>query len=163
MGLYLRDKTSKCQVKAKLREDRAPATQPSDVWAIDFVHDQLATGCKIRVVTVIDTFSRFLPVVDPRFGYRVEHVAATLERVCAKGGARTIRDDQGSEIVCRALDPRAYAKARAPDFCRRGKLTNMEAKSDTTMRIARTEPLATSPHPPQNPGGAPSLRTWRVS
>lgn len=34
------------------------AVGPNDVWAMDFVHDQLATGKKLRVLTVIDTFSR---------------------------------------------------------------------------------------------------------
>ena len=29
---------------------------------MDFVHDQLATGKKIRVLTVVDTFSRYSPV-----------------------------------------------------------------------------------------------------
>lgn len=53
---------------------------------MDFVHDQLATGKKIRILTVVDTFSRFSPVVDPRFGYRGEDVVATLERVCAQVG-----------------------------------------------------------------------------
>lgn len=33
--------------------------------AMDFVHDQLATGKKLRVLTVIDTFSRYVPVLDP--------------------------------------------------------------------------------------------------
>jgi hypothetical protein len=33
---------------------------------MDFVHDQLATGKKLRVLTVIDTFSRYVPVLDPR-------------------------------------------------------------------------------------------------
>ncbi|AWI60710.1 hypothetical protein AB395_00005533 (plasmid) [Sinorhizobium fredii CCBAU 45436] len=28
---------------------------------MDFVHDKLATGRKIRILTVVDTFSRFLP------------------------------------------------------------------------------------------------------
>lgn len=28
-------------------------------------HDQLATGKKLRVLTVVDTFSRYLPVLDP--------------------------------------------------------------------------------------------------
>ena len=41
---------------------------------MDFVHDQLATGQKIRVLTVVDTFSRFSPVIDPRFSYRAEDV-----------------------------------------------------------------------------------------
>ena len=60
------------------------------------------TGQKIRVLTVVDTFSRFSPVIDPRFSYRAEDVVATLERVCvATGYPKTIRVDQGSEFVSR--------------------------------------------------------------
>ncbi len=76
--MQLRNKTPKRRVKAKLREDRADATQSNQVWAMDFVHDQLATGRKIRVLTVVDTFSRFSPVVDPQFSYRGEDVVAKL-------------------------------------------------------------------------------------
>ena len=72
LGLQLRNKTPKRRVKAKLREDRAPAIRPNDVWAMDFVHDQLATGRKLRILTVVDTFSRFPPVIDARFSYRGE-------------------------------------------------------------------------------------------
>ncbi len=82
LGLQLRNKTPKRRVKAKLRDDRQPATQPNETWAMDFVHDQLATGRKIRVLTVIDTFSRFSPIVDPRFSYRAEDVVAALEQTC---------------------------------------------------------------------------------
>lgn len=53
---------------------------------MDFVHDQLATGRKLRVLTIVDTFSRFSPAVDARFSYRGEDVVATLERVCAALG-----------------------------------------------------------------------------
>ncbi len=60
MSLQLRNKTPKRRVKAKLRDDRAPATRPNDVWAMDFVHDQLATGKSIRVLTVVDTFLSLL-------------------------------------------------------------------------------------------------------
>ncbi|OWY08455.1 hypothetical protein B6V73_20145 [Thioclava sp. JM3] len=42
LGLQLRNKTPKRRVKAKLRDDRADAVGPNDVWAMDFVHDQLA-------------------------------------------------------------------------------------------------------------------------
>ena len=51
----LRNKTPKRRVKAKLRDDRKAATRPNETWAMDFVHDQLATGKKIRVLTVVDT------------------------------------------------------------------------------------------------------------
>ena len=80
VGLQLRHKTPKRRVKAKLREDRRPATRSNETWAMDFVHDQLATGRKIRVLTVVDTFSRFSPVIDPRFSYRAEDVVQTLEQ-----------------------------------------------------------------------------------
>lgn len=91
--MQLRNKTPKRRVKAKLREDRAPAVRPNDVWAMDFVHDQLVTGRKIRVLTVIDTFSCFSPTVDPRFSYRAEDVVATLERGCVElGYPKTSRD-----------------------------------------------------------------------
>ncbi|EJB08246.1 transposase [Rhizobium leguminosarum bv. trifolii WSM597] len=52
LGLQLRNKTPKRRVKAKLREDRQMAVGPNDVWAMDFVHDQLATGKKLRVRNV---------------------------------------------------------------------------------------------------------------
>ena len=125
LGLQLRNKTPKRRVKAKLRDDRVLATRPNDVWAMDFVHDQLATGKSIRVLTIVDTFSRFSPVIDPRFSYRAEDVVATLERVCAgMGYPKTIRVDQGSEFVSRDLDLWAYAKGVTLDFSRPGKPTD---------------------------------------
>lgn len=42
-------------------------------------------GRKLRVLAVVDTFSRLLPALDARFSYRAE-VVATLERVCARTG-----------------------------------------------------------------------------
>ena len=86
MGLQLRNKIPKRRVKAKLREDRRPAVQVNETWAMDFVHDQLATGRKLRVLTIVDTFSRFSPAVDPRFSYRGEDVVVTLERMCRSVG-----------------------------------------------------------------------------
>src|SRR5262245_13643757 len=66
IGMQLRNKTPKRRVKAALRADRTPPSRSNEVWAMDFVHDQLATGTKLRILTVIDTFSRYVPVVDPR-------------------------------------------------------------------------------------------------
>jgi putative transposase len=70
LGLQLRNKTPKRRVKAKLRDDRVVATHPNQTWAMDFVHDQLATGRKLRVLTIVDTFSRFSPALEPRFTFR---------------------------------------------------------------------------------------------
>ena len=92
---------------------------------MDFVHDQLATGRKLRVLTIVDTWSRFSPAVDPRFSYRGEDVVATLERVCREHGyPQSIRVDQGSEFVSRDLDLWAYQKDVVLDFSRPGKPTD---------------------------------------
>ena len=125
LGMQLRHKTPKRRVKAKLREDRAPAIWPNDVWAMDFVHDQLATGRKLRILTVVDTYSRLSPVIDPRFSYRGEDVVATLEQACRKiGYPKTIRVDNGSEFISRDLDLWAYANNVTVDFSRPGKPTD---------------------------------------
>jgi putative transposase len=123
--MQLRNKTPKRRVKAKLREGRAEAIGPNDVWAMDFVHDQLATGRKIRVLTVVDTFSRYAPVLDPRFSYRGEDVVATLDRVCGQiCYPATIRVDQGSELISRDMDLWAYQNGVVLDFSRPGKSTD---------------------------------------
>ena len=125
LGLQLRNKTPKRRVKAKLRDDRRAASTSNEIWAMDFVHDQLATGRRFRVLTVVDTFSRFSPVIDPRFSYRAEDVVTALEGACASTGyPKTIRVDQGSEFVSRDLDLWAYAKGVTLDFSRPGKPTD---------------------------------------
>jgi putative transposase len=72
-------------VTAKLRSDRQPATRVNQTWAMDFVHDQLATGRKLRVLTIVDTFSRFSPAVEPRLNFRGADVVEVLERVGREG------------------------------------------------------------------------------
>jgi putative transposase len=125
MGMQLRNKTPKRRVKAALRADRTPPSRSNEVWAMDFVHDQLAMGTKLRILTVIDTFSRYAPVVDPRLAYRGADVVATLERVCKEMGyPSAIRVDQGSEFVSRDLDLWAYQNHVTLDFSRPGKPTD---------------------------------------
>jgi putative transposase len=125
LGPQLRNKTPKRRVKAKLRDDRVVATRPNETWAMDFVHDQLATGTKIRVLAVVDTFSRYVPVIDPRFSYRGEDVVRTLDKVCKLSGyPRTIRVDQGSEFISHDLDLWAYTNGVTLDFSRPGKPTD---------------------------------------
>ncbi len=125
LGLQLRNKTPKRRAKAKLREDRQIAIGPNDIWAMDFVHDPLATGRKLRVLTIVDTFSRYVPALDARFSYRGEDVVRTLERVRTRVGyPATIRVDQGSEFICRDLDLWANQKGVTLDFSRPGKPTD---------------------------------------
>jgi putative transposase len=125
LGLQLRNKTPKRRVKAKLRDDRRPAMRANETWAMDFVHDQLATGRKIRVLTIVDTFTRFVPAIEPRFGFRAADVVEVLERVGRQVGLpKVIRVDQGTEFVSRELDLWAYLRGVTLDFSRPGKPTD---------------------------------------
>lgn len=125
LGLQLRNKTPKRRVKARLRDDRRPAVRVNETWAMDFVHDQLATGRKIRVLTVVDTFSRFSPAIEPRFSFRAPDVIEVLERVGREHGfPKAIRVDQGTEFVSRDLDLWAYQRGVTLDFSRPGKPTD---------------------------------------
>jgi putative transposase len=92
---------------------------------VDFVHDELSTGRKLRVLTIVDPFSRFSPAIDPRFSCCAEDVVATIDRVCAViCFPKMIRVDQGSEFVSGDLDPTAYANGVTLDFSRSGKRTD---------------------------------------
>lgn len=72
---------------------------------MDFVHDQLVTGRKLRTLTVVDTFSRFSPVVDPRFSYKGEDVVRTLEHAYRLFGyPKSLRAGNGPEFISRDLD-----------------------------------------------------------
>lgn len=89
LGLQLRNKTPKWRVKAKLREERTDATHSNQVWAMDFVHDQLATGRKLRILTIVDTHSRFAPATDPRFSYPVRMSSRHWNASAAKSAIRS--------------------------------------------------------------------------
>lgn len=75
-------------MKAKPREDRAEAAHSNDVWAMDFVHDQLATGRKMRCAVVVDACLRNAPTLDPEFTHRGEDVFASLCKRLSEDAAR---------------------------------------------------------------------------
>ena len=92
---------------------------------MDFVHDQLVTGRKLRVLTIIDTFSRFSLAIEPRFNFRGPDVVEILEEVGRQVGfPKAIRVDQGTEFVSRDLDLWAYQRGVTLDFSRPGKPTD---------------------------------------
>ena len=62
------------------------------------------------------------PVIDPRFRYRGEDVVETLEKVCGEiGYQKTIRVDNGSELISHDVDLWAYRRGITLDFSRPGR------------------------------------------
>ena len=124
-GRQLRNKTPKRKVSAELREDRYRVTAPNEVWAMDFMSDQLFDGRRIRILTVVDAFTRVSPAIDVRQNYRGADVVATLERVTkVYGMLKTIRVDNGPEFIGKDLDLWAYMNGVTLDLSRPGKPTD---------------------------------------
>lgn len=75
------------------------------------VHDHLATGGKLRMLTIVDIFSHFSPALESRLTFRGTDVVEVLERVSNEVGfPATIRVDQGSEFVSRYVDLWVYQR-----------------------------------------------------
>ncbi|MGW8191923.1 IS3 family transposase [Sphingomonas hankookensis] len=125
LGLQLRNKTPKRKGKAKLRDDRTPATAPNECWSMDFLSDQLFDGRKIRVLSIVDNFTRVSPALDVRTSYRGSDVVETLDRIAeAHGRPKRIRLDNGPEFISKDLDLWAYQHDVVLDFSRPGKPTD---------------------------------------
>ena len=81
------------------------ATAANDCWSMDFLSDQLFDGRKIRVLSIVDNFTRVSPTIDVRLSYRGANVVATLERIAsAYGRPKRIRVDNGPEFISNELD-----------------------------------------------------------
>ena len=83
------------------------------------------TAASIRILTIIDTFTRYVPAIEVRERFTGADVVAVLEEVCKEVGfPRSIRVDQGPEFVSKDLDLWAYARDVELDFSRPGKPTD---------------------------------------
>jgi putative transposase len=124
-GLQLRRKKPKRRVAAKRRDDRAPITKMRDVWAMDFVADNLYNGQKLRCLTVVDAYSRLCPIIGVGFNYKATDVVTSLDEAVRKYGyPRTIRVDNGPEFISKELDLWAWSHGVTLDFSRPGKPTD---------------------------------------
>lgn len=77
-------------------------TQRNQEWAMDFVQDTLATGRGIRVLAVVDTFTReclSLEVDSSMSGQRVTRTLAVM--IEQRGQPQSIRCDNGPEFTSR--------------------------------------------------------------
>ena len=98
--------------------------EPNQLWAMDFVADRLENGGSIRILTLIDAFTREALLVWADHRMSGEKVAAQLDLL--RGGRplpAAIRVDNGSEFYSRAMDSWAYRNQVRLDFIRPGKPT----------------------------------------
>ena len=103
LGLNLRKKSRK-RLPARVK---VPLIQPDGInqtWSMDFMHDVLGNGRKIRILNIIDDYNREALAVEAHFSIQSTMVVQSLEELIAYRGKPTqIRVDNGPEFIANVL------------------------------------------------------------
>jgi putative transposase len=80
------------------------ATRANQIWTYDFVFDQSLSGKSLKMLTLIDEYTRECLAVEVDVSIKSERVRQILQRVCfEKGVPEVIRSDNGSEFIGKAV------------------------------------------------------------
>ena len=124
-GLALRSKLPRRRKMIVHREARVKPSRPNQVWSLDFVHDQLSSGHKFRILTVVDVYSREGLATEVDYRLRAENVVEVLNRLVRQRGApKFLFADNGAEFTGHLVDLWAYHHNVRIDFSRPGKPTD---------------------------------------
>ncbi|MCA9788621.1 MAG: IS3 family transposase, partial [Cyanobacteria bacterium HKST-UBA05] len=115
------------QVRKRKRRRRKPsdtltliplrAKSPNHVWTVDFVYDTLASGRSIRLLSVVDEFTRQCLALRVEYSLKSVDVQATLETLFKDYGRPLyLRSDNGSEFIASSLQKWLKAKGTSPLF-----------------------------------------------
>jgi putative transposase len=99
-GLRIRRKKRKhCVREGKPLVARTAANQE---WALDFVHDAVACGRAIRVLSVVDAYTRECLALEVDTSFASRRVTRVLEQIASERGLpQAIRCDNGPELTSR--------------------------------------------------------------
>jgi putative transposase len=104
------------------RIEIAKAGRANELWAMDFLHDVLHNGRKLRFLPIIDTYTKecFRIEVDTSIGG--QRVCTVLSQIASvRGLPDRIVVDNGPEFISNALDAWAYERGIKLNFIRPGK------------------------------------------
>ncbi len=88
------------------REQLALPSRPNEVWSMDFVSDALANGRRIKVLTIVDDFTKESIDIVVDHGISGLYVARSLDQAARyRGYPKAVRTDQGPEFTSRVLGP----------------------------------------------------------
>lgn len=123
-GLSLRFKKAKKRVSSS-RVLQPPTVKPNERWSLDFMSDTLNRGRKIRVLTIVDHFSRVSPAIEVDNSLPGARVTEVLDRaIGVHGKPESLCVDNGPEFSGKALDQWAHKNKVKLLFSRPGKPTD---------------------------------------
>jgi putative transposase len=121
-NLTIRTKTPKRPRAVLVREERAIPTAPNQSWALDFMHDVLADGTKIRLLTTVDSFTHENLALEVGSGLKSADVVAVLCRLLTeRRSPQRIHCNNGRDFVSLQLDLWAYWNRVKLNFSRPGR------------------------------------------
>lgn len=101
LGLALRRKKRKRLVRDRV--PMQPAARANQEWAMDFVSDAVSSGRHVRILTVVDVFTRECLALETDTSIGSLRVTRVLDRIIAeRGSPQRIRSDNGPEFTSRA-------------------------------------------------------------
>lgn len=84
---------------------RQNAQNINDCWSMDFASYGLFNGRRLRVLSVVDIFSRECLGIEVNQGIKGQDVVTLLDQIkSVRGIPRSIRCDNGPEFVSKVLD-----------------------------------------------------------
>lgn len=97
----------KRRVKRRRHRTSHPPTQacfPGHVWTYDFLHDACQNGRKLKLLTVVDEFTREALTIDVASSLPARRVQTVLAALFGQHGApQFLRSDNGPEVVAKVL------------------------------------------------------------
>lgn len=103
-GLKLPRKRPKRRIQGKTDQRPQPARRANEVWSYDFVHDRTVTGEQLRMLVVLDEWTRECLGIRVRKRLSSEDVEETLAALLRRRGRPAyVRCDNGSEFVAETL------------------------------------------------------------
>jgi len=125
LGLSLRHRRPKRNKAAYLRQPKKQSAGINDIWSMDFVADALFDGRRLRTLPVVDNYTSECLAIDVGQSLKGEDVVRVLEQLrMTRGLPKTIKVDNGSEFISKAMDKWAYEHGVELDFSRPGKPTD---------------------------------------
>ena len=110
------------KLAAQGRIDIQKATGPNQLWAMDFLHDALYNGRKLRFLPIIDTYTKECLRIEVDTSIGGKRVCAVLSQIAAlRALPEKIVVDNGPEFISNALDAWAYERGIKLHFIRPGK------------------------------------------
>lgn len=120
LGLQLGNKRKKNKKRrSPLRLAPDLPTKPNEIWAMDFVSDQLSTGHRFRTLTVTDLYTHETPLLVTDRSITGKRVGTELSKLRVL--PKAIICDNGPEFTSKALDQWAYKNNIELKFIQPGK------------------------------------------